>query len=235
MRGAEQDEEQRGEVNAAIEVVDLALDLALAGGQRHGQDAIALAGPDRRGGDHVRDGADLILVDEAGQPLQHDRAVDVVRRARRQEPGGEQIALARREQLRAVEDVDVLIDHLADPHHHVVAARRDLFVAATPERVGFLDDALRHGGGARRFRLHRIAQQIREIGTDHEGQRQDRDDGGEHEREEQLAVEAGADLAQQRAADAGAVPATRVKTAVPIRTSTNATPASVVSSARWTR
>ena len=51
--GAEQDEEQRREVDAAIDLVDLALDLALLVGERHGQDRVAAAGAHRRGGDHV--------------------------------------------------------------------------------------------------------------------------------------------------------------------------------------
>ena len=63
-RGAKQHEAQDGEMNAAIEVVDLALDLPLARGQWDRQDAIALAGPDRRRGDDVRNGPNLILVDE---------------------------------------------------------------------------------------------------------------------------------------------------------------------------
>ena len=46
--GAEQDEEQRGEVNAAIEIVDLALDVALPVGERHGQDRV-LRPPARTG------------------------------------------------------------------------------------------------------------------------------------------------------------------------------------------
>ena len=38
-RGAEQDEAQHREVDAAIEIVDLALDVALAERRRHGQDS----------------------------------------------------------------------------------------------------------------------------------------------------------------------------------------------------
>ena len=47
--GAEQDEEQRREVDAAIELVDLALDFVLAERERHGQHAVAPAarGPAR--------------------------------------------------------------------------------------------------------------------------------------------------------------------------------------------
>ena len=57
------------------------------------------------------------------------------------------------EQLRTVEDVDVLVDELADPHHHVVAGQGNRFVAAAQERVGFFDDALRDGGRAGGFGL----------------------------------------------------------------------------------
>ena len=201
-RGAEQDEEQRREVDAAIELVDLALDLLLARGQRHRQDAVAAGGAHRRRGDHVGNGADLILVDEARQPLQHDRAIDVVRRSRRQEARREQIALARGDELGAVEDVDVLVDDLADPHHHVVVDRADALGAAAQQRIGFLDDALRDGRRPRRLGLDVGAQQVGEVGADHEREDQHRDDRRGDEREEQLAVEAGADLAQQRAADA---------------------------------
>ena len=42
--GAEQDEEQRREVHAAIELVDLALDFVLPERERHGQDRVAPAG-----------------------------------------------------------------------------------------------------------------------------------------------------------------------------------------------
>ena len=195
-----------------------------------------LADTHRRRGDDVRDGPDLILVHEARKPIEHDRAIDVVRRARGQEARREQVALARREQLGAVEDVDVLLDHLADRDQHVVAARRNLLAVAPPQRVGLLDDALRHGSRARRFRLHGIPQQVGEVRPDDERERQHRHDRREHEREEQLAVEARADLAQQRAADTRALAArSRVKTAVPNSDHHEGHPASVVSSARCTR
>ena len=51
-----------------------------------------------------------------------------------------------------------------------------------------------------------VVQQAGEVGADHERQRQHRDDRRQHERQEQLAVEAGADLPQQRAADARPLP-----------------------------
>ena len=119
---AEQDEEQRRQVDTAIELVDLAFDFALPVGERHRQNP--LVPPARTGGrDHVRERADPILPDEARQALQRDGAIDVVRRPRRQQARREQIALARRDEPRAFEHVDVLVDHLADPDHHVVARR----------------------------------------------------------------------------------------------------------------
>ena len=92
--------QQRAEQHAAIEVVDLALDLALAQRQRHGQDGVAAADADRRRRDQVGEVADPILADEARQPLEGDGAVDLGRRARRQQPRREEVALARRQQLR---------------------------------------------------------------------------------------------------------------------------------------
>ena len=163
--GAEQDEEQRRQVDAAIELVDLALDLALPVGERHGQDRRSRP-PARTGAAAIMYGnvADAILADEARQPLQRDRAIDVVGRPGRQQPGREQVALARRDELGAVEDVDVLIDHLADPDHHVVARRREPFGAAAQQRVRLLDDALRDRCGARRLELRRRRSRFGEVG-----------------------------------------------------------------------
>ena len=49
-RRAEQDEEERRQVDAAIQLVDLALHLVLAEGERHGQHRVLPAGADGRGG-----------------------------------------------------------------------------------------------------------------------------------------------------------------------------------------
>ena len=103
------------------------------------------------------------------------------------------------------EHVDVLIDDLADPDHPVVVERAGGLGAAAEARVEILDDPLGDRRGPGRLGLDVGLQQVREVGADHERQRQDRDDRGEDEREEQLAVEAGADLAQQRTADARAL------------------------------
>ena len=196
--GAEQDEHQRGELQAAIEIVDLALHFVLAERQRHRQYRVARSGPDRRRGEHVGHVADAVLGDDAGQALQHDGAVDRLRRARRQQTRREEVAFAGRRQHRAVEDVDVLVDQLADPHHQIVAEGDHAFGAR--ELLGVLDDALRHRRGPRRLALDVGQQQPGEVGTDEEGERQHRHDRGEHEGQEQLAVEAGADFAQQRSA-----------------------------------
>ena len=91
---AEQDEEQRRKVDAAIEVVDLAADFTLPQRQRHRQQRVLSCGAHRRGCQNVSEGAEHVLAHEAGQPLQHDGMVDVVRRSRRQDARREQIALA---------------------------------------------------------------------------------------------------------------------------------------------
>ena len=64
-RRAEQDEAQRREVDAAIEIRDLPLDLALPVGERDGEDHVLFAGADGRGRDHVRERPDFVLTDEA--------------------------------------------------------------------------------------------------------------------------------------------------------------------------
>ena len=79
----------------------------------------------------------------------------------------------------------------------------EVFGAAAQAGVEILDDPLRDCRRAGGLGLDIGLQQVREVGPDHERQGQHRDDGREDEREEQLAVEAGADLAQQRPADAG--------------------------------
>ena len=185
--------------------------------------ALPATGANRRRGDQIRQRAKLIFVDEARQPLEHDGAIDVVRRARRQQARREQIALARRNEVRPVEDVHVLIDDLADPDHHVVAwVSRGHPTPRLRRASRFFDDALRDRRRARRFGLNVVAQQVGEVGADHQRQDQHRNDRREHERQEQLAVEARANLAQQRAADPRPLRLTRVKMAVPSSTSKNA-------------
>ena len=201
-RRPEQDEAQHGEVDAAIEIVDLALDVPLAERRGHGQDALAVRSV-RTGVAAIRYGVEpkTSSATKLGSRSQHDGAIDGVRRSRRQQARREEIELARGDELRAVEDVDVLIDHLADPHHHVVGAL-DAVSAAIEERVRLFDDALRHRGGARGFALNVLAQEIGKVGADDERQDEHGNDRGEDERQEQLAVEAGANLAEQGPADA---------------------------------
>ena len=93
-------------------------------------------------------------------------------------------------------------------HTITVVAQRGGGLGAVRRETAYrvLDDALGDGGGARRLRLDVALQQIREVGADHQRQREHGNDRGEHERQEQLAVEARPDLAQQRAADPRALP-----------------------------
>ena len=153
---------------------------------------------DRSRRDRIRHGADAILADKTGKTLERDGPIHRIGRPRREQPRCEQITLARRHELRAFEDVDVLIDDLADPDHDVVARRRES-LGALNERVRLFDDTLRDGGCARGLEGDVGGQQIGKIPADGDGQDQNRDDGCHDERQEQLPVEAGADLAQQRA------------------------------------
>ena len=188
-------------MHAAIEIVDLALDVALPQRRRHGQNPLLASGANRGRSDQIRHRAKLVFIDEARQPLENDGAIDVVRRARRQQARREQIALARRNQVRPVEDVHVLIDDLADPDHHVILGFLSTIRPAAEESVRLFDDALRDRRRARRFALNILAQEIGEVGADHQRQYQYRNDRGEDERQEQLAVKARANLTQQCAPD----------------------------------
>ncbi len=124
-RRADEDEQHRREDDAAVEVVDLALDLLLPEGERHGEDRIAPACADRGGRHHVAEAAHLFLGDDGGQAVEGDGAIDVRGRARGQQARGEQVPLARRLSASgAAEEVDVLADDAAQPDHRVVVERR---------------------------------------------------------------------------------------------------------------
>ena len=84
-RRSQQHEEQRREMDPAIQLVDLALDFPLAKRERHRDEHIRPGGAHRRGGEHVVERSDRILAHEARLPLQDDRAIDVVGRAGRQD------------------------------------------------------------------------------------------------------------------------------------------------------
>jgi len=113
--GAEHDEEDRGEQDPAIELFDLGLRLLLARGERNGQDRFAALEVHRRRGDQVFEPAGALVAHVRRPPVDEDRAIDLTGRAAWQEARRKQVSLARREQARAVEDVDVLRRHAAQP------------------------------------------------------------------------------------------------------------------------
>ena len=78
-------------------------------------------------------------------------------------------------------------------------------------------------------------EQVREVGADHQRERQDRDDRREHERQEQLAIEARADLAKQRPPDTRPLTGDPGEEAGPDQHEPEHAPPNVVSSARWTK
>ena len=127
---------------------------------------------------------------------QRERAVDVGVRARRQQPGREEIALARRQQSRADEDVHVLIDQAAHPDHQVVVDAEALLRGARSGEI--LDDAAGRRCGADGLLLDAGLHLPGDVIARDERQRDDRDEDGGDEGQEQLAVEAGAHLAQER-------------------------------------
>ena len=131
-RRAQQDEQQRGQHDPPVQLVDLALDLLLAQGERHGEDRVR--------GRTARTGAAATMkrksptcssVITVGRRSSSDRAVDVGRRARRQQARGEQVALARGQQPRAAEDVDVLPDDAAQ-RRSSASSLRVLRTSASP-------------------------------------------------------------------------------------------------------
>ncbi len=108
--GAEQHEKHGGEHHAAIELVDLLLDLLLAQGLRNGDDALAAAGAHRRRGNQVPHPAHFLLGDKGRQAVHDDASIDLSRGARGEQSGRVQVALARRLKARAGEQIDVLVD-----------------------------------------------------------------------------------------------------------------------------
>ena len=184
------------EQHAAVERVDLLVDLALLRGERHGENGFGRAHDHRRGGQQVLEVADAFARDGRGFPPQRERAVDVGVGAGGQQARGEQVALAGGDQPRAGEDVGVLIDQARHPHHQVVVHAGALQHRAPLHEV--LDHARGGRGGALRFgldvRSHLVGD---EVARDDRQQHHRHEHRGD-EREEQLAVEAGAHLAQQR-------------------------------------
>ena len=160
-----------GEQHAAIEFLDLRLDLLLPRGQRHRQDGVARLDPHRRRGDEVLDRPHRLAADERRLPLEQDGAVHLARRARRQQARGKQVALARRQQVRAVEDVDVLRDHAAQPHDDVVVDDGSGGEAATCRLPKSSTTRLATLAGPRRLAFDVGEHQRRDVGARHERQR----------------------------------------------------------------
>ena len=162
-RRAEQAEEHRQRQHLTIEIVDLPFDLRLAQRHRHRDDAFTAAGPDGGGGEQILPPS--CFADEGRQPVEHDPAIHVGGRAPRQETRGEQVALARRLQLRALEEVHVLIDGAPDQHHDLIVERRQRARAARLlQRRVVLDQPLRDQRGLRRRFFDAGAELRREVG-----------------------------------------------------------------------
>ena len=82
-RAAEQAEEDRAKEHPSIELVDLLLDFLLTERHWHRHDALAPARADRRRGDEIVDGTDVLYADVGRRALEDDAPVDVGRRAGR--------------------------------------------------------------------------------------------------------------------------------------------------------
>ena len=192
--GAEHDEEQRRQQHPAIQFLDLRLRLLLARRQRHRQHGLTSAlDADRRGRGEVLEPAGLLAADIGRLAVEQDGAEHLAGRARRQQARGKQVAFARGQQFRALEDVDVLRDHAAEPHDDVVVDGRLADLDAD-----VFDDAARHVGQAGRLAFDVGQHQRRHVGARHQSQCQHGDHRREHERQEELLVEAGTDLGEQR-------------------------------------
>ena len=177
-----------------------AFDLLLPRGERHHEDGVARFDAHGRGRHEVLDRPDRFAAHERRPPFQQNGAIRLAGRPRRQEPRGKEVPLARRQQTGAVEHVDVLRDHAAQPDDDVVVDVREGREAANLQAAEILDDATGRRRGPCRLHLDIGEQQRRKVGAGHEGERDDGHDRGGDEGQEQLAIEARPHLAQQRPA-----------------------------------
>ena len=83
---------------------------------------------------HVAEDTGGFFPNEARQPIERDGAVDLRRCADGQQAGSKQIALARRQQTRPVEDVHVRSNRIAQPDHEVIVGRRSASGSASGGR-----------------------------------------------------------------------------------------------------
>ena len=191
-------EQQRRQQHAAIQRFDLLLDLLLPRRQRHCEDAVfERRGRQRYGGDQIGiQRADAFAHDGGRFATELERLVHFGRRARRQESGGEEIALAGGDQAAGGEEIHVLIDQPADPHHQVVFDRNAVLGGLRHHEI--LDDTTGGVGRANRLLLDVRPHPIGDVHARHNRQRHNRHKHRRDECDEQLAIEARANLSQQR-------------------------------------
>ena len=105
-----------------------------------------------------RTAADFLVADEGRQAVEHDASIDLRRACAWRAVRREQIALARRLQARALEQVDVLIDRPADKDHDLIVEHIERPGALLLQRRVVLDQALRDRHGLDRAFFHAGAQ-----------------------------------------------------------------------------
>ena len=109
--------------------------------------------------------------------LEGDGVIDGGRCACWEETRGKQVAFARGDQLRALEDVDVLIDELANSKQEVIINARsridasDRFLSSLLKPKRLLDDPLGDGRGSGRTCLDLCSELRRKVVTDDERER----------------------------------------------------------------
>ena len=193
------EEEDGGQADGAVEVVHRRLDLALPEGEGHREHAVL--GPahvDGHGGDEVREVADALGLQGRGLAFEHDRAVDGARHARGEQAGGVQLALAGRDQVPVLEEVEVVLHHGGEPHEGRVRDRlRAGGLLALEERV-VLDRLLGHGRALQGLVVRFLAQACADEAADHHLQDGGGDEGDEGEGDEEAQGEATAHRGQQR-------------------------------------
>ncbi len=133
------------------------------------------------------------------QSIQRDRAIHRRRGSRRQQARVEQVALARGEECGTFVEIHVLPDDLPNPDHDVVG-QRELRLAGLRFRRGeLLEDAPGDADDVGRFGFDVVAKLAGHVRVERHGKQQHRPDGREHEEQEQLSVEAAANLVEQPA------------------------------------
>ena len=195
--GAEQTEQYGGEQDTMIQLIDLLFDLLLPQRQRHGDDPFASAGTNRRRGQTVPEIALVFFGDKRRQPVERDRAVHVGRRAHRQQPRLEEIALARGLEAGAIVQIDILVDRPTNKNHDLIVDRLESTRPALLKRGVVFDEALRDGCRACGRVVDTGPQLGRKVCASRDRQDDDRDNRARDEGIDQLAVEARSKFAKQ--------------------------------------